>query len=103
VGETVVTGHLVRDGGQLRQILLVHGNLDRPSDRVIVGAPLEADEVLGYVGDTARPGRPALYLEARQLREGQSLGALSGPKLRSEVTSIATDVRNLLSLQGANL
>ncbi len=96
LGATVVTAHLVRDGGRLRQMLLVHGNLDRPSDRAVVGAPLEAGDELGFVGDSAFRGRPGLYLEARQLREGTSLGGLDPSRLRDDIISVPIDVRNVV-------
>ncbi|MDI1443281.1 hypothetical protein [Polyangium sp. 6x1] len=99
LGATVVTAHLVRDGGRLRQVLLVHGNLDRPSERAVVGAPLEAGDELGFVGDSAFRGRPGLYLEARQLREGTSLGGLDAARLRKDIVSVPVDVRNALPLR----
>ncbi|MDI1477014.1 hypothetical protein [Polyangium sp. y55x31] len=99
LGETVVTAHLVRDGGRLRQVLLVHGNLDRPSERAVVGAPLEAGDEIGFVGDSAFRGRPGLYLEARQLREGTSLGGLDAARIREDIVSVSVDVRNALPLR----
>jgi len=103
VGETVVTAHLVHEGGRLRQILLVFAGLDRPSPRVVEGVPLEPGEVIGYAGDSASPGRPALWLEARQLREGQTLGGLDKTRLGSDLVSVAIDARNVLPLHGASL
>ncbi|HVK66031.1 MAG TPA: hypothetical protein VM694_16225 [Polyangium sp.] len=99
LGATVVTAHLVRDGGRLRQVLLVHGNLDRPSERAVVGAPLETGDEIGFVGDSAFRGRPGLYLEARQLREGTSLGGLDAARLRQDIVSVPIDVRNALPLR----
>ncbi|MDI3285899.1 hypothetical protein [Polyangium sp. 15x6] len=99
LGETVVTAHLVRDGGRLRQVLFVHGNLDRPSERAVVGAPLEAGDEIGIIGDSAFRGRPGLYLEARQLREGTSLGGLDASRIREDIISVPVDVRNALPLR----
>jgi len=99
LGATVVTAHLVRDGGRLRQILLVHGNLDRPSERAVIGAPLEDGDELGFLGDSAFRGRPGLYLETRQLREGTSLAGLDASRLREDIISVPLDVRNVVPLR----
>ncbi|MRG94867.1 hypothetical protein [Polyangium spumosum] len=99
VGATVVTAHLVRDGGRLRQLLLVHGNLERPSERAVVGAPLEDGDEIGVIGDSAFRGRTGLYLEARQLREGTSLGGLDASRLREDIVSVPVDIRNTLPLR----
>jgi hypothetical protein len=98
-GTTVVTAHLVRDGGRLRQMLLFHGGLDRVGPRAVVGAPLEPGDVIGYAGDGKRPGRVALYLETRQLREGVSLGALDPSRLLDAAITIPLDPRNVLPLR----
>lgn len=99
VGTTVVTSHTVRDGGRLHQILLVHGYLDRVSDRVIEGSPVDEDEVLGYVGSLSS-GHDVLYVEARQVREGA--GQTDPLKLLQDGSSILCDVRNVLR-HGASL
>ncbi len=98
-GTTVVTAHLVHDGGRLRQILLFHGGLDRAGPRAVVGAPLEPGDVIGYAGDSIKPGRVALYLETRQLREGVSLGALDPGRLLDAAVTIPLDPRNVLPLR----
>jgi len=101
VGPTVITAHMVRDGGRLRQILLVHGYLDRASEHAIVGSSVEEGDVLGYVGSSPA-GRDVLYVEARQVRQGTNLSAVEPVKLLDDSTSIACDVRNVLR-QGASL
>jgi hypothetical protein len=101
VGTTVVTVHMLREGGRLRQVLLVHGLLDRASDRAIVGSSVETGDVIGYAGSLPN-GRDALYLEARQVREGTNLAAVDSSKLRDDATSIPCDVRNVLR-HGASL
>lgn len=101
VGQTVVTSHLVRDGGRLRQYLLVHGYLSGVSAQTIVGSSVEEGEVLGYVGNLPA-GRDVLYVEARQVREGIDPSGLGGTKLLDDSTSVACDVRNVLR-QGASL
>lgn len=100
-GQTVITAHMVREGGRLRQILLVHGYLQRPSEHAIVGSSVEEGEVLGFVGSLPA-GRDVLYVEARQVREGTNLSSVGPDKLLDDSTSIACDVRNVLR-QGASL
>lgn len=99
VGATIVTAHLVRDGGKLRQVLLVHGNLAAFGGAITEGISLEAGEVLATVGDSAWPGRPGLYLEVLELREGVNLGAIPASKLRADTISVPTDARNHLPLR----
>jgi hypothetical protein len=100
-GTTVVTAHLVHDGGRLRQILLFHGGLERVGPRAVVGVPLEPGDVIGYAGDSVKPGRVALYLETRQLREGVNLGALAPSRLLDAAVTIPLDPRNVLPLRAA--
>lgn len=101
VGSTVITMHLVREGGRLRQMLLVHGFLERASERAIVGSSVDVGDVLGYVGSLPA-GRDVLYVEARQVREGTNLSTVAPEKLLEDSTSIACDVRNVLR-HGASL
>jgi len=101
VGKTVVTTHFVRDGGRLRQYVLVYGYLDRPSEQTIVGSSVEEGEVIGYVGNLPA-GRDVLYLEARQVREGIDPSRVEATKLLDDSSSVACDVRNVLR-QGASL
>lgn len=101
VGPTVVTTHMVREGGRLRQILLVHGYLDHVSDRAIEGSSVDEGEVLGYVGSVPT-GRDVLYLEARQVREGTNVSAVDAARLLDASVSVGCDVRNVLR-HGASL
>jgi len=101
VGTTVVTAHTVREGGRLRQILMVHGYLERPGDHAIAGSSVDDGDVIGYVGSLPT-GSDALYIEARQVREGTNLSAIDPSKLLDDNASIACDVRNVLH-HGASL
>ncbi len=101
VGTTVVTAHMTREGGRLRQMLLVHGYLDRVSDRAIVGASVDEGDVIGYVGSLPA-GSDVLYVEVRQVREGTNSSVVDPAILLSDRTSIACDVRNVLR-HGASL
>jgi hypothetical protein len=101
VGTTVVTTHMVREGGRLRQILLVHGYLEGVTERVIEGSSVDDGDVIGYVGSLSA-GRDVLYVETRQVREGTNLGAVDPSKLLDDNASVACDVRNVLR-HGASL
>jgi hypothetical protein len=101
VRQTIITAHMVREGGRLRQILLVHGFLERASEQAIEGSSVEDGDVIGFVGSLPA-GRDVLYVEARQVREGTNLSAVAPDKLLDDSTSIACDVRNVLR-QGASL
>ncbi|MBK9261507.1 MAG: hypothetical protein IPM54_17085 [Polyangiaceae bacterium] len=101
VGTTVVTAHMVREGGRLRQILVVHGLLASSSERAVEGVTVEDGDVIGWVGSLSG-GRDALYVEARQVREGTNLGVVDSSKLRDDSTSVACDLRNVLR-HGASL
>lgn len=99
MGSTVVTSHMVRDGGRLRQMLLVHGYLQRVGEHVIQGSSVDEGDVLGYVGSLPT-GNDVLYVEARQVREGANPN--DPAQLLQESASILCDVRNVLP-QGASL
>ncbi len=99
-GNTLVTSHLVKEGGQLRAYLMIHGKLDHFEEGLAVGATLEPGAVLGYAEvHQAREGLVQISLEARQVREGARLGDLDAKKLGDPALSIAVDLRNLLPLR----
>ena len=97
VGNTVVTAHvLLDDGARPRTYLLVHGKLDGFGPDVKVGAELADGDVLGFVGDSGRPGVVSLYLEVRRVREETDLEKLDLPHLVDAAASVAVDARNVL-------
>ena len=103
IGNTVVTAHVVREGDRVRTYLLVYGRLDAAGPDVKVGATLEDGQTVGFVGDSGSPGVVRLYLEARRLREEATLDGLDIKALTDSATSVATDLRNVLSeLEGKN-
>ncbi len=104
-GTTVVTGHLVREqGGRLRAYAVMYGHLEAAGPELVVGGPVSAGEIAGYVGDTGSPGLVHLHVEIRQLREGVALGAIDLQRLVNNAVSIPIDPRNVLPLResGAN-
>jgi murein DD-endopeptidase MepM/ murein hydrolase activator NlpD len=103
-GTTVVTRHTVREGGQLRDYVLLFGHLDSAAAGVAVGRVIKEGEVLGFVGDTGSPELVHLHLEARRVREGlniaQRIHARSGGGLLEADATVVCDPRNILPLRG---
>jgi murein DD-endopeptidase MepM/ murein hydrolase activator NlpD len=95
-GRTVVTSHLVREAGRMRQYAVLYGHLDRPRDGLAPGDRLAPGDVVGYAGDTGSPGIVHLHLEIRQIRDGVSLTSLDLRSLTNNSVSIPCDPRNLL-------
>ena len=95
-GETVVTRHTLREGGRLRDYVLIFGHLDEAADGVRRGRKLREGDLVGYVGDTGSPELVHLHLEARRLRDGVDAWTLSAGNIYSRETTIVTDPRNVL-------
>jgi murein DD-endopeptidase MepM/ murein hydrolase activator NlpD len=101
-GTTVATRHTVREGGQLRDYLLLFGHLDAVAAGVEAGARLKDGDAIGYVGDTGSPSLVHLHLEARRARDGidlSKLGASGAGALVDGSSTIVCDPRNLLPLR----
>ena len=97
-GETVVTRHVIREGGVSHDYLLLFGHLDHAADDVRRGRRLHEGATLGFVGNTDSPQLVHLHLEARRLRDGVDAWRLPGDSLHAREFSIVTDPRNLLPL-----
>lgn len=97
-GNSVVTHHAVREGGTLRDYLVIHGHLEKPASGLARGASLPAGGVVGFVGDSGSPGVVHLHLEVRRAREGISLSALAPGELAHNAKTVACDPRNVLPL-----
>jgi murein DD-endopeptidase MepM/ murein hydrolase activator NlpD len=98
-GTTVITRHVLREGGQLRDYLLLFGHLDAPGSGVLVGRHLAEGEVVGYVGDTGSPELVHLHLEARRVRTGVELSKLTGAAMIANENSVVCDPRNVLPIR----
>ncbi len=102
-GTTVVTRHTLREGGQLRDYLVLHGHLEAIAPGLTTGAALKEGDLLGFVGDTGSPELVHLHLEARRVREGVELAkrlAKSGAgDLLADDVSVVCDPRNVLRLK----
>jgi murein DD-endopeptidase MepM/ murein hydrolase activator NlpD len=99
-GTTVITRHTLREGGQLRDYLLLFGHLDAPAPGLAPGKHIAEGEVVGFVGDTGSPELVHLHLEARRVRSGIDLGRLgSGAAMIANENSVVCDPRNVLPLR----
>jgi murein DD-endopeptidase MepM/ murein hydrolase activator NlpD len=97
-GNSVVTHHAVREGGGLRDYLVIHGHLEKPASGLAKGSALSAGAVVGYVGDSGSPGVVHLHLEVRRTRAGISITALGPGELAHNSKTVACDPRNVLPL-----
>jgi murein DD-endopeptidase MepM/ murein hydrolase activator NlpD len=98
-GNTVVTRHVVREGGVDHDYLLIFGHLKRAATDVRRGRRLPEEAILGFVGNTASPEIVHLHLEVRRVRSGVDPWTLSGDALHARKYSVVTDPRNVLPLR----
>jgi hypothetical protein len=97
-GKTVVTRHVVREGGVGRDYLLIFGHLDRAGEDVRRGRRLREGATVGFVGNSDSPELIHLHLEARRVRDGVDTWRLPGDALHAREFSIVSDPRNVLPL-----
>jgi murein DD-endopeptidase MepM/ murein hydrolase activator NlpD len=95
-GTTVVTRHALREGGRLRDYLVLFGHLDRVASGVAPGKPATDGEIIGFVGDTGSPELVHLHLEIRRVREGVDVTKLPPARLLDASVSVVSDPRNVL-------
>jgi murein DD-endopeptidase MepM/ murein hydrolase activator NlpD len=99
-GTTVLTHHVVREEGRLRDYLVLFGHLDSVGKGVIPGTLLRDGDIVGALGDTSSPGMPHLHLEIRRFREGVDPARVAaGGQLIAETISVVCDPRNVLPLK----
>ena len=98
-GTTVITRHTLREGGRLRDYILLFGHLDAPADGIAVGQTIAEGATVGFVGDTGSPELVHLHLEARRVREGTDVRKLAGFAMIQNEASIVCDPRNVLPLK----
>lgn len=101
-GTTVVTRHTLREGGRLRDYVVLFGHLDTVAAGLGPGASVREGDVVGTVGDTGSPELVHLHLEVRRVREGVDVAKIpAGPALLGEAVSTVCDPRNVLPLAAA--
>jgi murein DD-endopeptidase MepM/ murein hydrolase activator NlpD len=98
-GNTVVTHHVLREGGEQRDYLVLFGHLERPAPGLHAGQPLAAGSPIGWVGDSGSPGIVHLHLEIRRVRPGISPSALGSGEYVHNARTVACDPRNVLLLR----
>jgi hypothetical protein len=95
-GTTVVTRNAVREGGRLRDYLVLFGHLERPAPGLAPTARLHEGDVLGFVGDTGSPELVHLHLETRRVRDGVDASKVGPGRLVDPSVSVVCDPRNVL-------
>jgi len=101
-GTTVVTRHTLREGGRLRDYVVLFGHLDSIAAGLSPGATLNDGDLVGAVGNTGSRELVHLHLEVRRVRDGVDLARVAaGGQLVAEVVSVVCDPRNVLPLREA--
>ena len=99
-GTTVVTHHTLREGGRLRDYVVLFGHLDSIAPGVTPGTALRDDDAIGAVGDTGSPELVHLHYEVRRVREGVDVSKIpAGAQVLAENVSVVCDPRNVLPLK----
>ncbi len=99
-GKTVVTRNTLREGGRLREYVVLFGHLDSIGAGLAPGATVKEGDVLGGVGDTSSPSLVHLHYEVRRVREGVDLAKIpAGAQLLADSVSVVCDPRNVLPLK----
>lgn len=99
-GTTVVTRHSLREGGRLRDYVVLFGHLDSIAAGLSPGAVLKEGDLVGAVGDTGSPSLVHLHFEVRRAREGVDLAKVpAGAQLLADSVSVVCDPRNVLPLK----
>jgi murein DD-endopeptidase MepM/ murein hydrolase activator NlpD len=98
-GTTVITEHMLYEGGQTRPYLVLFGHLDSVTPGAHAGTSLKEGDVLGWVGDTGSPELIHLHLEIRRVRDGIEIRGMGPQAMISNESSIVCDPRNVLPLR----
>ena len=98
-GNTVVTLHAVREGGERRHYVLLFGHLEAAAPELKEGERLPAGKLVGFVGDSESPELVHLHLEARRLRDGVDSASLTASRILAREATVVTDPRNVLPLK----
>jgi murein DD-endopeptidase MepM/ murein hydrolase activator NlpD len=99
-GTTVVARYSLREGGRLRDYVVLYGHLDSIAAGLAPGAALKEGDLVGAVGDTGSPSLVHLHYEVRRVREGVDLAKVpAGAQLLADSVSVVCDPRNVLPLK----
>jgi murein DD-endopeptidase MepM/ murein hydrolase activator NlpD len=97
-GNSVVTRHALREGGRLREYVIVFGHLEGPAPGLSKGMNLREGSLVGFVGDSGAPGDVHLHFEVRQVRDGVNAQKLAPGELTKNDKTVVCDPRNVLPL-----
>jgi murein DD-endopeptidase MepM/ murein hydrolase activator NlpD len=99
-GTSVVTRHSLREGGRLRDYVVIFGHLDSVAAGLAPGASIKDGDLVGAVGDTGSRELVHLHYEVRRVREGIDLAKVpAGIQLLADSVSVVCDPRNVLPLK----
>jgi murein DD-endopeptidase MepM/ murein hydrolase activator NlpD len=99
-GTTVLTRHTLREGGRLRDYVVLFGHLDSIAPGIAPGRTVQEGEIVGAVGDTGSRELVHLHYEVRRVRDEVDLGRVAaGAQLLAENVSVVCDPRNVLPLK----
>ena len=97
-GQSVVLRHVVQESGRSREYISLYGHLAGAASGLASGQKVRAGDVIGFVGDSASPGKVHLHFETRRVRDGVDVSKLAPNKLVANDSTIVCDPRNLLPL-----
>lgn len=95
-GNSVVTLHTVREGGERANYVLIYGHLDGAAPGLSPGQVLPTGALVGFVGNSESPELVHLHLEVRRVRDGVDPTSLTGYRIIAREATIVTDPRNVL-------
>jgi hypothetical protein len=98
-GTTVITRHTLREGGRLRDYVVLYGHLAQVAAGVEPGKPAPEGALLGYVGDTGSEGIVHLHLEVRRVRDGIDTAKTPPERFALGEVSVVCDPRNVLPVK----
>ncbi len=100
-GNSVVTRHAVKEGGRLRDYLVIYGHLEGPAPGLGKGVNVREGSLLGFAGDSGSPGDVHLHLEIRRVREGVNAAQLGAGNIAKNAKTVVCDPRNVLPFAGS--
>jgi murein DD-endopeptidase MepM/ murein hydrolase activator NlpD len=98
-GTTVITRHTLREGGRLRDYVVLYGHLGSAAAGIDQGKPVGEGALLGYVGDTGSEGIVHLHLEVRRVRDGVDLAKIAPERVVTTEIAVVCDPRNVLPVK----
>ncbi len=98
-GTTVIARASLREGGRLREYVILFGHLEATATGLAPGNTLKEGDLIGTVGDTGSPELVHLHLEARRVRDGVDVSKLGPAAIIGNENSVVCDPRNVLPLR----